>query len=83
MIDNSQHFLLINEAFPHIGKQLEEVWGSADFLAVIDSLQQDKRDPHRAGFPPDVLFAIQNLEAEHAAAYPAHARKSSIWGFVD
>lgn len=82
MIEYSTHFQLIAGAFPHVGAQLKSAWGKADFIQVIDNLQQDKREMHRAGFSADIFFALQKLESEHDAEFPQYARKSGIWGFT-
>lgn len=70
MIENSRHFQLINEAFPHIGKKLQFFWGHREFGDFMDGLQQEKEGKARVGFPENVLTALFNLNEEYEAAFP-------------
>lgn len=80
MIEHNENFVLINESFPHIGKKLLLFWGQPEFVALMDDLQQNKRGEKRRGFPLDIARALNNLDSEHSAAFPALARKEDNWG---
>ncbi|MDO8770957.1 MAG: hypothetical protein Q7K57_20060 [Burkholderiaceae bacterium] len=80
MIDDNDNFKLVNESFPHIGKKLKLFWGHPEFNALMDDLQHDTRGGQRTGFPPNIIFALHNLDSEHGHVFPKMARKSDMWG---
>jgi hypothetical protein len=83
MIENNKHFKLINESFPHIGEQLESLWGHTELYGFIDDLLKDTRDGKRKGFSLDILIALENLDSEHDQEFPQLARKiqrGDAWG---
>ena len=70
MIDDSQNFRLINDAFPHLGKKLRFLWGEPEFYQLVDSLQMVEEGKTKEGFPPGVLAALFSLSAEHDSRFP-------------
>lgn len=64
-LDNNEHLRVISEHFPHIAKRLRVTWGRKAFAEYVNELLNDTRGGKRKGFPPDVLFALQKIVAEH------------------
>lgn len=81
MIEHNDNFKFINASFPHIGKKLKLFWGYPEFNTLMDDLQKDTRGGQRKGFPPDIIFALDNLDAAHGHAFPKLVRKSDMWDF--
>jgi len=55
-------------------------WGCPEFVAEMLELQQDSSDRPRAGFPMQVLFALQALEEAHDKEFPKLKRNiPSMW----
>lgn len=80
MIDDNEHFKVINAAFPNVGKKLKFLWGYSEFHALMDDLQQDKKGVHRQGFPEHILMALLNLDSDHDKQFPQLiVKKSDIW----
>lgn len=77
MIERSEHFKVINEAFPNVGKKLMLFWGYPEFNTLIDSLIQNTRGCQRVGFPAHIFSALLSLDAAHAVAFPHLTRRSS------
>lgn len=76
----SVNFKTIAAAFPHLGEKLAFFWGEPEFGVLMDELQQNWRHEHRAGFPANVLMALEGLACAHDAAYPKLARKEKdLW----
>ena len=80
MIEHNKNFILIDAAFPHIGKKIRLFWGNPEFVALMDELQQNKRGAPRQGFPIDLARALDDLDSEHGLAFPELARKCDMWG---
>lgn len=70
MIDGNKNFILINQAFPHLGRKLKLFWGCPEFNRMMDELQTDTRGGSRAGFPGPVLNALFMLAMDHDTAFP-------------
>lgn len=79
MIEDNDDFKLINESFPHIGKNLRFFWGYPEFNALMDDLQHDTRGGQRKGFPENVMFVLHKLDSEHRDAFPDLLHKSDVW----
>jgi hypothetical protein len=79
MIEHDKNFTLINDSFPHIGKKIRLFWGSPEFVALMDDLQQNKRGAQRQGFPMEIARALNQLDSEHRLAFPLLIRKDDIW----
>ncbi|MFZ4480205.1 MAG: hypothetical protein ACOYNZ_09995 [Rhodoferax sp.] len=77
MIENNKNFVVINDAFAHIGRKLKLFWGCPEFNSFIDELQTDTRGGTRAGFPGPVLNALFMLAMEHETAFPNLLGKQS------
>ena len=70
MNERSEHFKVINEAFPNIGQKLMLFWGYPEFNALLDDLIQDTRGSQRTGFPKHILAALLSLDLDHEMAHP-------------
>ena len=80
MIEKKPEFILVNAAYPHVGKKIKLFWGQPEFPKLMDELQNDTRKGHRKGFPADVMLALAILDSLHAVAFPRLARKQTdIW----
>jgi hypothetical protein len=80
MIEDSAYFKTVNNKFPAIGKKISVFWSHPEFVSLMHELQQDTGDRMRAGFPPEVLLALHELETDHNMIYPHLARKDkNIW----
>lgn len=78
MLDDNADFNTVNEAYPHIGQQLQALWGKPEFVAYMHSLTDDTRDGARKGFKGDVFFALHNLAEQHAQAHPDFLSASAL-----
>lgn len=56
--------------YPHIGKKITSLWGSAECRQLLMSLINDSRDGGRAGFTPEIARIIFALLDKHDAMYP-------------
>jgi len=56
--------------YPHIGKKITSLWGSAECRQLLMSLINDSRDGGRAGFTPQIATIIFALLDKHDAMYP-------------
>jgi len=65
VIEDEKDFKVVAEAFPKIGEKLKLLWGSPEFSAFLDELEQEKTGKQRLGFPADVLVALINLGSAH------------------
>lgn len=73
-------FALVSAAFPNIAKKINLFWGYPELVNLMFELQQDSSDRPRAGFPSDVLLALQSLEAAHDSEFPQLKRViPSLW----
>ena len=79
-IEDLPEFKLISELFPRIANKLSLFWGCPEFVSEMLALQQDSSDRPRAGFPMQVLFALQALEEAHDKEFPKLKRQiPSMW----
>lgn len=80
MIEYDSDFMVIDEAFPHIGKKIRLFWGYPEFVAMMFDLQKNDSSRPRAGFPGKVLFALVSLEEKHDIEFPHLKRQiDSSW----
>ena len=80
MLEKNPDYILVNKAFPHIGKKIRLFWGNPEFASLIDDLQRDTRSARREGFPGEVLIALSILDSLHQLEFPALARRQSdVW----
>jgi len=77
VIEDNKNFVVINEAFPHIGRKLKLFWGCPEFNTFMNDLQTDTRGGTRAGFPGPVLNALFMLGLEHEESFPQLVRKQA------
>jgi hypothetical protein len=79
-IEDSTEFQMVSEQFPRIGSKLRLFWGYPEFVKLMLELQQDSSERPRAGFPGQVLLALQTLEELHDAQFP-HLKRNipSLW----
>jgi len=79
-IEDLPEFKLVNDLFPRIGNKLSLFWGCPEFVSEMLDLQQDSSDRPRAGFPMQILFALQALEEAHDKEFP-HLKRNipSMW----
>ena len=79
-MQQSDDFKTVATAFPRLGEKLAFFWGEPEFGALMDELQQNWRNEHRAGFHANVLMALEGLASAHDVAYPKLARKEKdLW----
>ena len=82
-LGQNPEFVLIREQFPHVGRRLSAVWGTASFRAYMDSLCSDDRTAnggHRRGFPEPVAVALFRLNQLHDQEFERFVSKASdIW----
>jgi hypothetical protein len=79
LMEANFHFMVINDAFPHIGKSLKVYWGYQEFVSYTRNLLHDNRGHSRKGFPMEVLMALQSLSDLHGVAYPHILPKDKLW----
>jgi hypothetical protein len=80
MIEDNEHFKVIDAAYPHIGKKLSFLWGHPEFNTVITGLIYDTREGKRMGFPEPVLNAIFSLGLSHELEHPQLlAKQKEVW----
>jgi len=81
VLQNIDHFNIINTRFPHIGKKITLLWGYKEFVVYMNTLLTETRGDTRQGFPPNVGSALLNLLHIHDTLYPQHMIKTDKWGF--
>lgn len=82
MIDDNVDFMVVNSAFPHIGKKLKFLWGNFEFNTYIGELIYDTRGGTRAGFSKDVIKSLFSLSLAHELEYPQFIPKqTNVWNF--
>jgi len=69
-ITNNFDYLLVNAAFPHIGRKIQAQWGHPEFNGLIHQLLRDTRGGKREGFPANVTLALSRLEKLHQREFP-------------
>ena len=74
-MQESRDFKTVAAGYPHLGEKLVLFWGEPEFGKLVDELQQNWRNEHRAGFTADVLLALEGIAAAHDSAYPKLARR--------
>lgn len=80
LLDENEHFRLVSEQFPHIGRRLKATWGKASFNPYMDTLFNDNRGGHRNGFPEAVMRALFRLTQVHDLEYPQFSRPAGdVW----
>jgi hypothetical protein len=79
LLDSDPNFIIINAAFPHIGKKLKVYWGCQEFVSYMRNLLHDTRGNTRKGFPMEVLLALQNISDGHGLSYPHILPKDKLW----
>lgn len=77
LLDENEHFQVVDRDFPHIGRRLKAAWGQEAFNPYIDSLFNDDRGGKRHGFPEPVAIALFRLMRLHEAEYPELVRPAS------
>jgi len=70
MIDTDVRFQLINQRYPHIGNKLLALWETEGVGDYISALLGDTRGGSRAGFPEDIVIALQALRSAHLRLHP-------------
>jgi len=68
----------LEQAFPHIVRNVVDKWGRRDCLAYIDSLMVDDRGG-RKGFPFGALDDIMLLRVVHVAQHGDPRGPGNIW----
>lgn len=76
VISDNYHFKIVDASFPQIGRKIALFYGHPDFVRLLKELKINTRSTPRAGFPPDVLFALHALEEAHDSVYPHLQRHS-------
>lgn len=77
--DNAD-FAMVQAKFPNIANKIRVYWGNPEFVSLMFELQQDSSDRPRAGFPFEVLMALQSLELLHDLEFPHWKREiQSFW----
>ncbi len=78
--DNAD-FATIDAKFPSIANKIRVFWGNPEFVSLMFELQQDgSSERPRAGFPFEVLMALQSLEQLHDIEFPHLKREiQSFW----
>jgi hypothetical protein len=83
VLEDSIYFKTVNEKFPNIASKIKLYWGHREFVVLMRELQHVSVDRQRAGFPPDVLFALHEMEVSHHLIWPQFKRNhKDIW-FVE
>jgi hypothetical protein len=77
MIENNLHFRLVNNAFPHIGKNIRLLWGHPEFALYMGKLMADTRNGQRRGFPDDVHDSMLRLLEQHDRDFPRAPEKAN------
>jgi hypothetical protein len=73
-------FATVAIKFPTIANKIKVFWGNPEFSHLMFELQQDSSDRPRAGFPLNVLAALQSLEQLHDVEFPQFKRViPSFW----
>jgi hypothetical protein len=73
-------FATVEAKFPNIANKIRVFWGHPEFPKLMLDLQQDSSDRPRAGFPFEVLTALQSLEQLHDIEFPKLKREiPSFW----
>jgi hypothetical protein len=74
-------FATVEAKFPNIANKIRVFWGNPEFVSLMLDLQQDSSsDRPRAGFPFEVLTALQSLEQLHDIEFPKLKREiPSFW----
>ena len=70
MIDDNANYQLIAKAFPKVGYELKRLWGTPQFSAYLEDLEQIKSAEHRVGFPEAVMMALFAIGNDHDAEFP-------------
>lgn len=83
LLDDNEHFRVVNQQFPHIGRRLKAVWGQETFSPYLDTLFNDNRDGHRHGFPEPVMLALFRLVKMHELEYPQFNRPAGDFWTVN
>jgi hypothetical protein len=79
-LHDDSDFATVEAKFPKIANKIRVFWGNPEFVSLMYELQQDRSDRPRAGFPFDVLMALQNLEELHDHEFPHLKREiQSFW----
>jgi hypothetical protein len=79
-LQDSAYFIKIVQRFPHVGKKVEESWGTQALRTYIWDLFQDSRGGTRQGFPPEYASALFRLLDTHDRLYPELVDTTSdIW----
>lgn len=80
LLDENEHFRLVAEHFPHVGRRIKAAWGQESFASYMDSLFNDNRGGQRHGFPEQVMVGLFRLVQMHELEYPQFNRPASdIW----
>ncbi len=80
MIQDNEHFKIIEAAYPHIGKKLAFLWGYPEFNTVVTGLIYDTREGKRVGFPENVLNAVFSLALNHEKEHPQLlSQQKEVW----
>jgi hypothetical protein len=80
-VEDDIDFLEFSEKYPHLGKKITVLWGSAGGRELLLSLIADSRDGTRAGFSPQDAKKIFAILKKHDVLYPHLDNSSSIIPF--
>jgi hypothetical protein len=69
MIEYNKDFIILNDAFPDLGRRIKFLWGDKLCRTFIHDLLHSTRDGHREGFPQTVSAAIIGLSLKHDADF--------------
>ena len=80
MISSDKNFIILNDAFPDLGRRIKFLWGYIECRTLLESLMNDTRDGHRAGFPQPISEAIIALSLKHDDDFPKFVPTgSNVW----
>ena len=79
MIASDENFIVLNEAFPDLGRRIEFLWGDRSCRTFMYNLINDTRAGQRQGFSQPVSMAIIALSVKHDNDFPAFIPAENIW----
>jgi len=74
-IQESDHFVVIRKAHPHIAQRIELMWGYVELHDYVMDLFMDTRDGQRRGFSEEVSKALMHLMHIHSDLFPHTVEK--------
>lgn len=74
-----QEFKRVNLVFPHVGRNIQQSWGTLELSEYIHFILTDTRNGERKGFPAKAIEDLMFLSEYHNDLFKKFRKPKDIW----